>query len=175
MKRRFERLVDEHGDRLYQLASLMLRRRDEAEDIVQDTLIKLWDRLRELEPGRELPWLITCTRNACLDALRQRQRRSGLLQVVAGRDRIAADERAERHGPARSLERHEADSRLREALAELPEPARSLLILRDIQELDVATVARTMELSENQVKVYTFRARRRLRGVLEEKPNEQVA
>jgi RNA polymerase sigma-70 factor (ECF subfamily) len=50
----------------------------------------------------------------------------------------------------------------------MPEPGRSLLILRDIQELDVATVARTLALSENQVKVYTFRARRRLRQRLEE-------
>jgi len=64
---------------------------------------------------------------------------------------------------------------LRSALAEMPEPARSLLILRDIQEIDVATVARTLELSENQVKVYTFRARRQLRHRLEEESNAQVA
>jgi RNA polymerase sigma-70 factor (ECF subfamily) len=57
----------------------------------------------------------------------------------------------------------------------MAEPGRSLLILRDIQELDVATVARTLELSENQVKVYTFRARRKLRRVLEEEHHEQVA
>lgn len=175
MKRRFEELVNAYGDRLYQLASLMLGRRDEAEDVVQDSLVKLWRRLSEIETGRELPWLITCTRNACLDRLRSRSRHRGLLQVVAGRDRIAARERERDHGPSRVHERSEAADRLRTALARLPEPGRSLLILRDIQELDVSTVARTLELSENQVKVYTFRARRKLREALEEELHEQVA
>ncbi len=175
MTRRFKQLVDAHGGRLHQLASLMLSSRDEAEDVVQDALVKLWDRLATLEPGRELPWLVTCTRNACLDRLRSRSRHRGLLQVVAGRDRIAATQRDAEHGPARSHERSEASGRLRTALAKLPEPGRSLLILRDIQELDVATVARTLELSENQVKVYTFRARRKLREALEEELHEQVA
>jgi len=175
MKRRFDQLVDAHGGRLFQLAALMLGRRDEAEDVVQDTLIKLWDRLDGLDEGRELAWLITCARNACLDRLRSRGRQRGLLRVVAGRDRIDARVRADDDGPARSHERWESRSRLRAALAELPEPGRSLLILRDIQELDVATVARTLELSENQVKVYTFRARRKLRAALEESLHEQVA
>jgi len=175
MKRRFEKLVSAHGDRLYQLATLMLGRRDEAEDVVQDSLVKLWDRLPQVETGRELPWLITCTRNACLDRLRSRSRHRGLLQVVAGRDRIEARQRDLEHGPARVHERREAAGRLRAALAELAEPGRSLLILRDIQELDVSTVAQTLELSENQVKVYTFRARRKLREALEEELHEQVA
>jgi RNA polymerase sigma-70 factor (ECF subfamily) len=175
MERRFEDLVNAHGDRLYQLASLMLGRCDEAEDVVQDSLVKLWDRLSEIETGRELPWLIICTRNACLDRLRRRSRQRGLLQVVAGRARIAARERDLEQGPARVHERSQATDRLHAALARLPEPGRSLLILRDIQELDVSTVARTLDLSQNQVKVYTFRARRKLREALEEELHEQVA
>ena len=78
-------------------------------------------------------------------------------------------------GPHDVLDSHERAGVLRAALAAMPEPGRSLLILRDIQELDVATVARTLELSENQVKVYTFRARRQLRYRLEEESNAQVA
>jgi DNA-directed RNA polymerase specialized sigma24 family protein len=50
-----------------------------------------------------------------------------------------------------------------------------LIVLRDIQDIDVATVAATLSLSENQVKVYTFRARRALRRQLEETRHEQVA
>ena len=65
--------------------------------------------------------------------------------------------------------------RLYAAITAMPEPARSLLILRDIQEIDVATVATTLSLTENQVKVYTFRARRALRCRLEEESHEQVA
>jgi RNA polymerase sigma-70 factor (ECF subfamily) len=172
MRRRFERIVDSHGGRLFQLARLMLGRDDEAEDIVQDTLVKLWSHLAHLEDGNELPWLVTCTRNACLDLLRGRKRRRALLHVVAGEQRVVRSAPA---GPDETALGSERARRLRAALEDMPEPARSLLILRDIQEIDVATVARTLELSENQVKVYTFRARRRLRRKLEEDMHEQVA
>ncbi|MDT8449935.1 MAG: sigma-70 family RNA polymerase sigma factor [Wenzhouxiangellaceae bacterium] len=175
MKRRFEHLVDEHGGRLYQLARLLLGRDDEAEDVVQDSLVKLWRHLPGLRAGQELAWLMTCTRNACLDVLRGKNRKRALLWLVAGDQRAVAGDAGDEPAPEASLARDERVRALRSALAAMPEPGRSLLILRDIQELDVATVARTLELSENQVKVYTFRARRALRARLEEKQHEQVA
>jgi RNA polymerase sigma-70 factor, ECF subfamily len=163
MKRRFERLVDEHGGRLLQLAGLMLRSQAEAEDVVQDCLVKLWHQLPRLIANEELPWLITCTRNACLDRLRTDRRRGQLLQGFA--------QALEPANPSPVPEQHHISSRradeLHAAIATLPEPGRSLLILRDIQELDVGCVARALSLSENQVKVYTFRARRALRQTLE--------
>lgn len=172
MRQRFEQLVDEHGGRLLQMARLMLRSGAEAEDIVQDSLIKLWRHLPRLEAGAELGWLITCTRNACLDQLRGRSRRQGFLHAVAADTRHDIEDD---HQPERVMETAQRADRLRAAITEMPEPARSLLILRDIQEIDVATVAHTLSLTENQVKVYTFRARRALRRRLEEENHEQVA
>lgn len=172
MKRRFEQLVDGYGARLRHLAQSLLGRADEADDVVQDTLIKLWDHLPELDEGSELPWLLTCTRNACLDRLRGRTRTRGVLLRLVG-ERDAADDAPP--GPAEEADGERRRRTLREAVAKLPEPQRSLLILRDLQDVDVATTARTLELSENQVKVYTFRARRALRRLLEEELHEQVA
>jgi len=173
MKRRFEQIVDQHGSRLYQLARLMLGRDDEAEDVAQETLVKLWRNAESLHAGHELPWLITCTRNACLDILRGRARTHGLLRLVASEHKALGP--ANNAGPGEEFDSDERARELRAALADMPEPGRSLLILRDIQELDVATVAATLELSENQVKVYTFRARRELRRRLEEESDAQVA
>lgn len=173
MKRRFEQLVDQHGGRLFQLARLMLGRGDEAEDVAQETLVKLWKNVDKLREGEELPWLMTCTRNACLDVLRGRTRTRSLLQLVASQKRALGE--ADDLGPAEEMHSHERVRALRSAIQEMPEPGRSLLILRDIQELDVATVARALGLSANQVKVYTFRARRQLRFRLEEESNAQVA
>ncbi|MBY6204350.1 RNA polymerase sigma factor [Halomonas denitrificans] len=172
MRRRFEQLVDAHGPRLRHLALALLGRVDEADDVVQDTLIKLWDHLARIETGSELPWLLTCTRNACLDRLRGRTRTRGVLLKLVG-ERDAADEAPE--GPAELADSERRRRTLRDAVARMPEPGRSLLILRDLQDVDVATTARTLELSENQVKVYTFRARRALRRLLEEELHEQVA
>jgi RNA polymerase sigma-70 factor (ECF subfamily) len=167
MKRRFEDLVDTHGGRLLQLARMMLRRGDEAEDVVQETLIKLWQQMPALEPGRELGWLLRCTRNACVDLLRRRSRGRALLHLVVDGE-PGSDDASEAASPEAELIAAQRARSLREAVAAMPEPARSLLVLRDIQDVDVATVAELLDLSENQVKVYTFRARRALRRRLEE-------
>ncbi len=174
MKQRFERLVDAHGGRLLQLARLMLKSASDAEDVVQDSLIKLWNQLPALEPGAERAWLITCTRNACLDRLRAHQRQTGLLRQVHATDQ-ELERHVDEHGPASTTLRQEQARQLHDAIRQLPEPARSLVILRDIQDEDIATVAETLALTPNQVKVYTFRARRALRRHLEETCHEQVA
>ncbi|MEN1727240.1 MAG: sigma-70 family RNA polymerase sigma factor [Pseudomonadota bacterium] len=174
MKQRFEGLVDEHGGWLLQLARLMLKSASDAEDVVQDSLVKLWHQLGNIDRGAERAWLITCTRNACLDRIRAKQRQSGLLQQVQSVDRELG-RHIDDHGPAAATEHHERAQQLHEAIRQLPEPARSLVILRDIQDVDVATVANTLALTPNQVKVYTFRARRTLRRYLEQSCHEQVA
>ena len=174
MQRRFTRILDQYGGRLRQLALILLGRTDEADDVVQDTLIKLWQRASAIDDGHELPWLLTCTRNACLDRLRKRSRNQCLmLQLVREQAHQADDRQTEQ--PEEITDRSRRQQLLLTAIAELPEPARSLLILRDLQELDIATTARTLDLNENQVKVYTFRARRALRKQLEEELHEQVA
>lgn len=171
MERRFNSLVDQHGGRLLQLARLMLRSSAEAEDVVQDSLVKLWHQLQGLPEGDELPWLIICTRNACLDRLRTERRRGVLLREFNRSQQPSS-------GREQPEQLHISDRRavlLHAAIASLPEPGRSLLILRDIQELDVASVASALCLSENQVKVYTFRARRALRQSLEASPSLEEA
>ncbi len=163
MEQRFERLVDQHGGRLLQLARLILRSQAEAEDAVQDCLVKLWDHLARLNDGQELAWLVTCTRNACLDRLRTQQRRGELMAQRA--ECLIPSEPA--LSPDHSLAAELRALQLHSAIAALPEPGRSLLILRDIQDMDVAEVAQALSLSANQVKVYNFRARRALRMALE--------
>ncbi|MDX1625080.1 MAG: sigma-70 family RNA polymerase sigma factor [Wenzhouxiangellaceae bacterium] len=173
MRQRFERLVDDHGPRLLQLATGLLGRADEAEDVVQDVFIRAWDRLDELEAGREIAWLVTCTRNASLDLLRGRTRQGALLRSVHDA-RPGGSDRTDAVQPDDRLQAEERARTLRGRIRSMPEPGRSLLILRDLQDLDVATVARALDLSPNQVKVYTHRARRALRKELRELDREDA-
>ncbi|MEE4330615.1 MAG: sigma-70 family RNA polymerase sigma factor, partial [Wenzhouxiangella sp.] len=111
MKRRFERLVDEHAPQLLQLARFLLRSNAEAEDVVQDTLIKLWHHLRELERSGERAWLVTCTRNACLDRLRRDQRQNGLRQQAFAVERHL-DQHIDRDDPGAVNQRQERNQAL---------------------------------------------------------------
>lgn len=160
MEKRFRNLLSEHQNRVYQFAVMLLGHRQEAEDVAQDTMIGLWRHLPRLRPGEELGWLLACVRNACTDLLRGRNRRRRLLRLAPAPDPVET--------PDRKLAATERETRLRAMLYALAEPSRSLLILRDVQGVPVGDVARALGLSENQVKVYTFRARRELRRRLEE-------
>lgn len=167
MEHRVTQLIDRHRHRVYQLACMLLGESAEAEDVAQDVLIKLWHHRERVRRGEELGWLLACTRNACLDRLRRRTRSRRLLHLVSTPEPGTTPDTAAHHSHRARL--------LRRAVANLPEPGRSLVILRDMQGLDVATTAKALELSPDQVKVYTFRARRALRTALEEKLDEQAA
>ncbi len=153
--------VHKHRHRLFTLAFYLLHDRGEAEDIVQETLIRLWQQWDALDHKRILGWLITVTRNQCLDRLRLRSSRKTFARVI-GDDIVPQEE----IGPGRVHASGELDSALCEALSELGEPQRSLVVLREIQGMGYADIAQALDLSLEQVKVYLFRARRKLREQL---------
>ena len=143
---RFRRLVKQHQDRLYSLALHMLGNSAEAEDVVQDTLIKLWHQLPNLENERIRPWLLRVTRNA----------------VAAG----AEGQAVVLTTPVEALENANLNERLSAAIGELKEPFQSLIVLREIQGHSYQEIGEALELSTQQVKVYLHRARKKLRECL---------
>ena len=163
----FERAVETHRNRVFTLAFYLLGKREDAEEILQEVLLRLWRHRSRLERRRLGAWLLTVTRNACYDHLRRRS--------SAGRDTIVAIDNAalERAaGPEPDPERRTASAELRARvlaeLARMPEPFKSVLILREIQELKYREIADILELPLNSVRVYLHRGRRRLRQRLRE-------
>ncbi len=161
MKFRFRRLVAEHQHRLYGLAVQMLGNPAEAEEVVQDALIKLWHHLEGLEAERVRPWLLTVTRNACLDLLRRR--RFQAVPLAVGADEFIAGDVDD---PAASYETADREQRLMDAVRQLKEPFRSLILLREVQGCSYAEVGQVLQLNPTQVKVYLHRARRKLRDLI---------
>jgi len=161
MKFRFRRLVSEHQHRLYGLAVQMLGNGGEAEEVVQDALVKLWHHLAELEAERVKPWLLTVTRNACLDLLRRRKFQA--VPLAVGADEFIASDVPD---PAQHYENDDREQRLMAVVRELDEPFRSLILLREIQGCSYAEVGEILQLNASQVKVYLHRARRKLRELI---------
>jgi len=157
----YEQVVRQHQDRVYSYALYSLGSREEAEDIAQDVFIRLWDHWNELDQQTVTGWIIRVARNACLDKLRQRQTRTALLhqhsqnveQYEAPRDSIGEDDYALRR-------------QIESAIRELEEPYRSIVILREIDELTYEAIATSLVMPLNTVKVYLHRARKILREKL---------
>lgn len=159
MDETFRELIQRHRHRVYTLAAHLVDSRADAEEIAQDTLLKLWHRRHELSPAQALPWLVRVTRNACVDLLRRRGRRPAMQPLSAVPE--PAQPCAEQ--PEQSLARDHLRRQLVAALTELDEPFHSLVVLRELHGLSYRAIAEALELSDEQVKVYLHRARRKLR------------
>jgi len=155
----YTRAVEQYGQRVYAFASHSLRSGQDADDVTQEVLIKLWRHWRSIDPDKMLAWLMRVTRNAVIDHIRRRQLADSRVDHRVEPESQAGDER-----PDESRDRERLRQALLASIQALDEPFRSLLVMRDIQGMRYADIQGAMELSESQVKVYLHRGRRKLRG-----------
>jgi RNA polymerase sigma-70 factor, ECF subfamily len=144
----FEMIIRTHSRTLFAIAYGILQNREEAEDVVQDALIKAWKtRWRVRDPEKFPAWLATIARHRAHDIFRRR--RTVLLSTV---DEVTeASSAAEPNGP-------ELDQQLRSALATLPELHRAALTLRYFEEMDYRTIENTLGLSNGALRGILGRA-----------------
>lgn len=163
----FDSAVEQHQRRIFSFAYYLLHNREEAEDVTQEVLLRLFRHRRKVEPERMGAWLLRVTRNACYDLLRQRRTRN---RHTAEIDDEVACELPDPHtlSPEAQAGNAAFRCRLEEELRELSEPYRSVLILREIQGLKYREIADTLEMPLNTVRVHLHRGRRKLRERLHE-------
>lgn len=168
----FEELVRTQGGRLLTVARRLLRCEEDARDAVQESFLAASRSLARFEGGCRLStWLHRIVVNTALMKLRTRRRRpeESIEELLPGflEDGHHAVHQGEWAAPAHELlERSETRALVRQAIDGLPESYRTVLLLRDIEELDTSEVAELMGLSPNAVKTRLHRARQALRGLL---------
>jgi RNA polymerase sigma factor (sigma-70 family) len=141
---------------LYRYCRAQLRSHDEAEDAVQSTFLRVFTALRNgIEPECETAWLYKIAHNVCLSRRLGAMRRARVerphdLQDLE--DRLAAPER----GGQEEL------GDLNDALAQMPENLRRVILLREWQGLSYAEIAEVLEVSISAVETLIFRGRRHL-------------
>lgn len=163
----FETAVERHQRRIYTFARYYLGNAEEADDITQEVLLKMWRKRRELDEEGLAAWLVRVTRNACYDLLRKR-RSVGRVISPEAEEEAAADSPDLAPGPQDRAEASDFRRHLRDALQDLDEPYRSIVLLREIQGLKYQEISDALEMPLNTVRVYLHRARYRLRERLGE-------
>ena len=154
-----EQLIMRHEHRIFALALRMTGNVADAQDAVQETLIRLHLSVRKIDAGRGAgPWLSAVAVNACHDIGRRRQR-SRLIPMPSS----AVEVPDSMPDPERRLTGRESEECLRSGLATLPEKERAALLLREMQGLTTAEVARTLGSSEVTVRSQISSARLKLR------------
>ena len=160
--RRFRKQCQQHKDRIFTFALYFLGNREDAEDTTQEVLLRLWDQGRHFSGDHLAAWITKVTRNACIDRLRQRQSYQTIVQ--ADPDNKHQDRAAIQHpDPAAQTEAGEFRRQLEQALSKLTEPHRSIVVLREIQQMSYEQIGSALDLPLNTVKVYLHRGRQQLR------------
>ncbi len=151
----FETLVERHGDVVFRVAARIVGP-DDADDVSQDAFLRAFhrlDRFRGAAPFRS--WLLQITQNVARDYLARRQRHP---TRTLEEDEVAADTDPQRE-PVTTLERLERQERLEHKLRLLRPDYRSLLVLRDLEQLPYDEIAEILDMPLGSVKGRLHRAR----------------
>jgi RNA polymerase sigma-70 factor (ECF subfamily) len=155
----FEMIIRSSSRNLFAIAYGILQSREEAEDVVQDTLVKAWkSRWRVRDPEKFPAWISTIARHRARD-LARRRRPEPLPHDFESAETATAE-----------TENADLDSAVHAALSQLPELHRVAVTLRYFEELDYATIEKTLGLTNGALRGILGRAlgvmRRRLKPAL---------
>jgi len=169
----FEELVRQEGGRMLAVARRLLRSEEDARDALQDAFVSAFKSIdRYTGDARLSTWLHRITVNAALMKLRTQRRRPErsieTLLPAFKEDGHQANPPAPWRETAESLlDQKETRELVRRKIDELPDDHRTVLLLRDIEELDTEETARLLSVSVSAVKTRLHRARQALRTLLE--------
>ena len=153
-----EAIVKHFSSMVFRLISRFFRSREDVEDLAQDVFLKLFTRIDQVRPDENFSgWLARVTVNTCYDELRKTRRRKSAMETYGPQPF---------HEPSVGPTEPESHGKARTALQSLDPKLRIPLILKEVEEMSVEEIARTMGLTQTNVKVRLFRARKKLAGIL---------
>jgi RNA polymerase sigma-70 factor (ECF subfamily) len=174
----FEALLRPHLESLYRVAYRFTGHRADAEDLIQDLLVKLFPRMEELcALDNPRPWLIRVLYNQFIDTKRHHARTpSGHLEVLqAFGDGDPLDElQGDAPDPAQVVDRVLTQQALLKALDSLEEEHRALLSMHEMEGYSLKELQSVFEVPLGTLKSRLFRARQALKQALGWEPDEQV-
>lgn len=165
----FSQLFENYSDKVYRLAVGLLENEEEAEGVVQDTFIRLFERLDQFEGRSKLgTWLYRVAYNLCHDRLRKRRPISSLAMEIDDDETLPVPTIFVDWSqvPERYLTEVEITAELDKAIATLPPKLKAVFMLREIEGLTTRECAEVLEISESATKVRLHRARLMLREEL---------
>ncbi|MBA2459988.1 MAG: sigma-70 family RNA polymerase sigma factor [Gemmatimonadales bacterium] len=155
-----------HLDALYRVALRLTMDPTQAEDLVQDTMLKAYRSWRQYRPGTNAKgWLLTILRNTFINDYRRRKLEPIAMDLEAAEPHAILRQIAD-SDPEGNFFAQIVDQRVLEAIDALPTEFREVLVLSDMEGLSYAEIAEALQVPVGTVKSRLFRARRQLQGAL---------
>ena len=149
----YNKCVEDHADGLYRFMLKHVRDTEKARDLVQESFAKVWLKVEEINPAKAKSYLFSTGYHTMIDVLR-RDKKQGSFDEVEPQKMAHSNQYSDLH------------ELLNQALETLPEVQKSVVLLRDYEGYSYDEIGEICALSEAQVKVYIFRARKSLRDYI---------
>ena len=157
----WERIVQLHRRKVFNVAYKFVGRHEEAEDLTQDIFLKLFKSLDTFDRRANFQtWLISVSRNLCIDHYRSVRKEREAIDRGVDTDTLAPASPGA--GPIEALEQRDRVQLLRQALAALAPTLRTAVVMRDLQEYSYQEIADKLHLPEGTVKSRINRGRTEL-------------
>jgi len=154
-RKEYNKTVDMYSGRLFGYVLKCLQNSEDASDIVQDVFERLWNHRKNVEVEKAKTWLYTTAHNALINFAKKKARMD-----------LYGDNLPERSQETES--RFEMKEIVDMVIDTLPPLQKSILLLRDLEGYHYDEIGEMLSISDSQVKVYLFRARRKIKQQLKE-------
>ena len=167
----FEVLMRRHNQSVYRIVRGILDDDAEAEDVMQDAYVRAYQHLKQFEKRSTfVTWLTRIAMHEAFQRLRRRKRQVSLDSDEASSETTMPP--VSNENPEQNAANKELQAALSKAILSLPPKYRSVVMMRDVEEMSTAEAASTLEISEEAVKVRLHRARAMMRRALFRKSGE---
>ena len=139
-------------DEMYRFAKRFVMSSDEAEDVVQDLMMKFWQKKEELATfGNIKSYAMRSVKNECLNRLKHHDVKMGFADFQLHRSELY------------KMETNNMKEHILGFIRKLPEKQKAVIHLRDVEEYDISEIAETLDMEENAVRVNLMRARQKIK------------
>lgn len=139
-------------DEMYRFAKRFVMSSDEAEDVVQDLMLKFWQKKEELATfGNLKSYALKSVKNECLNRLKHHDVKMGFADFQMHRSELY-------HVEANNLKEH-----IINFINQLPEKQKAVIHLKDVEEYEVSEISEMLEMEQNAVRVNLMRARQKVK------------
>ena len=169
-RKAFESLVKMHEKNVYNLALKLMKNREDALDASQDAFLKAWISIKSFRGESKFSaWLYRLTYNTCLDVIRKAKKGEIISLTSNDEEEEVVDVKDNAPTPEEAAVKKETQQTVRDAVDNLPEEYRQIIIMREFTGLSYAEIAECTGLNEGTVKSRLSRARIKLAEMLRQK------
>ncbi|MEE2830226.1 MAG: RNA polymerase sigma factor [Myxococcota bacterium] len=162
-------LLARHQNSIYGLALRMLRNKEDAEDVTQETMVRALSRIGDYDTSRPLgPWVHRIARNLCIDRFRRKRPSVQINEETTATRPVEASGRSFARPADEVAEQAELNRRLHEALERLDGPYRDIIELYHYKHMSYRDIAEHLGLPDGTVMNRLFRARKKLEVLMRE-------